>query len=95
MLKNIKWFYEKGNILEASTWLENAESKSTGFLTRQRLQHAQHSGLRDRVQPNIWPPNPVSFWSRAASVCCNHLGPLILSVSQRDVGCEQHLNLLA
>lgn len=32
MLKDIKWFYEKGNILETSKCLENAESKSTGFL---------------------------------------------------------------
>lgn len=32
MLRDIKWFYEKGNILEASKCLESAESMFTGFL---------------------------------------------------------------
>jgi hypothetical protein len=67
MLKDIKWFYEKGNVLQANKRWKGAESAPTGFLDPARYSDTEHtptSGIRT-----------PSFWSKAISVCCNHVGP--------------------
>lgn len=80
MLKDIKWFYEKGNILEASKCSESAESTSSGFLDAGftllttmscDTEHTPTSGL-----------GTPSFWSKAITVCCDHLGPPALRMGQ-------------